>query len=217
MKKFLIAAAATSALLAAGAASAEGTFSYNIAATTDYVFRGISQTNEDPAIQGGIDYTNGIFYAGTWASNVDFGSKADYELDLYAGVKPTVGKFSFDLGVLYYAYPQEDDLNATELKAAVTYPLGAGTIGAAYYTNTDDMFDTSYGEVNVAYPITEKAVVSLAYGTQKFAAGGEYDTWNLGGTFGMTDKISLDLRYYNSSEDVKGMDERVVATIKAAF
>ncbi|MDC7681726.1 TorF family putative porin [Asticcacaulis sp. BYS171W] len=217
MKKFLTAAVAVSALLVAGAASAEGAVSYNIAVTSDYVFRGITQTDESPAIQGGIDYTNGIFYAGTWASNVDFGTKADYEVDLYAGIKPTAGKASFDFGVLYYAYPQEDDLNVTELKAAVSYPLGAGSIGATYYTNTDDTFDTYYAEVNAAYPITEKVSLSGAIGTQKFAFGGEYDTWNVGGSVALTDKFSVDLRYHDTSESIKGMDERFVVTLKAAF
>ena len=62
------------ALLAtAGTAMAEGEWSGNVAMTSDYTWRGVSQSNEDPAIQGGFDYANGLFYAGTWASNVDFG------------------------------------------------------------------------------------------------------------------------------------------------
>ena len=94
MKKTLLAAAALAALAFAGSASATtelagGTLSYNIGVTNDYVFRGLSQTDGDAALQGGVDYSRGLFYVGTWASNVSF---ADHELDLYAGVKPTLGK-----------------------------------------------------------------------------------------------------------------------------
>src|SRR5690606_18126498 len=107
MKKLLLAAVAATALMSAGVASAE--VSYNVALTSDYVFRGVSQSDESVALQAGVDYSKNIFYAGAWASTVDFGagSDADYEVDFYAGVKPTAGNFSFDFGVIYYAYPQE--------------------------------------------------------------------------------------------------------------
>lgn len=94
--------------------------SMNIGVTSDYVFRGISQSAEDPALQGGIDIGYGIFYAGAWASMIDFGKQSDYglasgqnvahtELDLYAGIKPTWGPLTFDLGVIYYMYPGAND------------------------------------------------------------------------------------------------------------
>ncbi|WP_140985316.1 TorF family putative porin [Asticcacaulis tiandongensis] len=226
MKKLLLAATAVTALFAAGAASAE--VSYNVALTSDYVFRGISQSDENVALQGGIDWNKDLFYAGAWASTVDFGTDADYEVDLYAGIKPTAGNFSFDFGVIYYAYPQEDDLNATELKAAVSYPMGAGSVGAAYYTNTDDTFDTYYAEINGAYPINDKFAVSGAFGTYEVADAGSYGTWNLGGSYNITDVFSVDVRYHDT--DFKRSDfglggsqaynltkERVAVTLKAAF
>lgn len=211
MKKFLIAAVAASALLVAGAASAEGSLSYNVAVTSDYVWRGVTQTDENAAIQGGIDYANGMFYAGAWASNVDFGGEADYELDLYAGIKPTAGDFTFDLGVIYYAYPQEDDINFTEIKAGVSYPLGKGTIGAAAYLNTDEDFE-DYFEVNAAYPLTEKLAISGAIGDY-----GTYNTWNVGGSYALTETFSVDVRYHDTDADTPWSDERVALTLKAAF
>ena len=65
---------------------------------------------EGPAIQGGFDATCGIFYAGVWASNLDFGGDAsgdiaNIEIDLYAGIKPKTGRITWDLGVIYYTYP----------------------------------------------------------------------------------------------------------------
>ena len=72
MKKILVAAVAISALFAGGAAMAQddaGHLSYNIAVTSNYVWRGVTQTDNNAALQGGIDYSKGMFYAGAWASN----------------------------------------------------------------------------------------------------------------------------------------------------
>ena len=215
MKNLLLAATAASAMLVAGAASAE--VSYNVALTSDYVFRGVSQSDENVALQAGIDWNKDIFYAGAWASNVDFGGDVDYEVDLYAGVKPTAGKFSFDFGVVHYAYPQDNNGNVTEAKAAVSYPVGAGTIGAAYYTDLDDSFDTYYVELNGAYPINDKWAVSGALGKQEYNWGFSYDTWNVGASYNITDVFSVDLRYHDTSENFNGYDERVAVTLKAAF
>lgn len=84
------------------------TYSFNLAGVSDYVFRGISQTDNDPTIQGGIDIGYGIFYAGWWASGVNFDAAANdakTEMDWYGGIRPTWGPVTFDLGVLYYTYP----------------------------------------------------------------------------------------------------------------
>ncbi|HEU0289159.1 MAG TPA: TorF family putative porin, partial [Burkholderiales bacterium] len=92
------------------------TFSANAALATEYVFRGFSQTAQGPAIQGGFDATCGIFYAGVWASNLDFGVVtvggpdqvvANIEIDAYAGVKFTTGKLAWDVGIIYYGYPNQ--------------------------------------------------------------------------------------------------------------
>src|SRR5512138_110851 len=102
--KLALVAAVGSLALAGAAHAADDTgpsFAFNIGANTDYVFRGFSQTDEDPSVFGGIDATIGLGYAGVWVSNVDFGNGTDAEFDLYAGVKPTMGPVSFDLGVIY--------------------------------------------------------------------------------------------------------------------
>ena len=86
--------------------------SANVALTTEYVFRGISQTKEGPAVQGGYELTCNIFYAGVWASNLDWGgtglfpgvpggnSVANIEMDWYLGIKPVTGHITWDLGVI---------------------------------------------------------------------------------------------------------------------
>ncbi|MEG1030097.1 MAG: TorF family putative porin, partial [Brevundimonas sp.] len=71
-------------------------FTFNAAIGTDYVFRGVSQTEGDPAISAGVDVTQGAFYGGAWAGNVAFAGDADTdaEIDLYAGVRPEFGGFN---------------------------------------------------------------------------------------------------------------------------
>ena len=84
----------------------------NLSLVSEYRYRGISQTDFRPAVQGGFDYahSNG-FYAGVWGSNISWladagaASGSSVELDLYAGFKNTVGEFSYDVGVLQYYYP----------------------------------------------------------------------------------------------------------------
>ena len=216
MKKMLLAATAIAALVAGSASATEfagGTISYNVAATSDYVFRGFTQTDGDPAIQGGIDYSHGLFYAGGWASNVDF---ADYELDLYAGIKPVYKDFTFDLGAVYYNY-NDDSLDSTEVKAAVSHPFYKGTIGAAYFYNVD-FDDTEYYEINGSYPLTSKLSVSGALGEQKLS-GVKYTTENLGLTYAITPVFSVDVRASDTNipEVIKPSAARLAVTLKAVF
>jgi uncharacterized protein (TIGR02001 family) len=123
--------------VAAPAAADEGrkfTYSFNVGATSDYVFRGISQSDNDPALQGGADIAWGILYAGVWASLIDFADAppADVEVDWYGGIKPTwnspLGTINMDFGVIYYSYPGANpdsvnlpDLNYVELKAGYSW------------------------------------------------------------------------------------------------
>ena len=98
------------------ATSAHAGTTGSVALTSDYVFRGVSQTDGKPALQGGIEFASeGGFYAGAWGSNVSWLSdlsttaapiSSSLELDVYGGYR---GKFSdavsYDVGLLYYAYP----------------------------------------------------------------------------------------------------------------
>ncbi len=110
------------------------TYNFNIGVTSDYVFRGISQSDNDPALQGGVDVAWGIIYAGIWASRVDFGDAppANAEVDWYGGIKPTwnspLGLMNLDFGAIYYSYPGADpaavglaDPNYWELKAGYSW------------------------------------------------------------------------------------------------
>lgn len=110
-KKTCIAAALTvlSSAVFAQASNADVEISANVAMQSDYRFRGWSQTDTSPAIQGGFDMEHSSgFYAGTWGSNVDFAKSM--ELDYYAGFVTELGEgVSLDLGYIYYDYPGSPD------------------------------------------------------------------------------------------------------------
>lgn len=228
MRTLKLALAATAASLCfAGAANAQDdsgpSFSFNIGANTEYVFRGISQTDEDPSVFGGVDATMGIGYAGVWVSNVDFGNGTDAEFDLYAGIKPTAGPVTFDLGVIYYGYidqPSGSNEDYWEGKVAASVPAGPATLGAAVYYSPEFFGKTGdawYYEVNAAVTIPDtKVSLSGALGRQDIEVGPGYTTWNAGIGYALTDHIGLDLRYWDTAKDKFGdiSEGRVVGGIK---
>lgn len=228
LKLALCAATASLAMAAAGSVMAEESFGFNVGVASDYVFRGVSQTDENPQLSAGWDYGNGIFYAGGWASNVDFGDGTDAEIDLYAGVKPTWGDVTFDFGAIYYGYvnaPGGADWNQLELKAAVSAPAGPFTVGAAaYYTPDYTGVDTDAGlylEGNISVSPAEKWTIGAAYGSQMVDTPlGDYDyqTWNAGVSYAFTDNLSADLRYHDGNLDCGSLcDARAVIGLKATF
>jgi uncharacterized protein (TIGR02001 family) len=112
-------------------------YTFNIGVVSDYRFRGISQKKEEPAIQGGVDFSYGIGYFGLWGSNIDFGDDslgrgiAPVEIDIYGGIKPVWGPVTFDLGLLYYAYPGARDTFAGGLAGSNEIDYFEGKIGAS--------------------------------------------------------------------------------------
>jgi uncharacterized protein (TIGR02001 family) len=222
----LLAAAATIAM--GGAALAEDAapaFSFNVGASSDYVFRGVSQTDENAQVYGGADVSYGMFYAGVWASNVDFLDSTDAEIDGYVGVKPTAGPVALDLGAIYYGYvdaPSGSDYGYWEFKAAGSLPAGPGTIGAALYYSPDffgSVDEALYYEINGSVPLADKLSLSGAFGHQSLEGPGDYTTWNVGMGYALNDHIGLDLRYHDTDEHSFGKlyDSRVVVGLKASF
>ncbi|HKR90122.1 MAG TPA: TorF family putative porin [Phenylobacterium sp.] len=223
--------AAVGALAFAGAAHADDAgrplgLVFNAGGATDYIFRGVSQTQNQPQVFAGADVTIGkIGYAGTWWSNIDFGDSADTEYDLYFGVKPTLGPVTFDFGAIRYGYLKDhNDWSYWEVKAAGSVPVGPATIGAAFYyspnTTGPGNINSYYYELNGSVPIpNSKFSVSGAVGYQQYEGPGDYTTWNLGVGYAVTDKIGLDFRYWDTNEHDFGKiyKARFVAGIKATF
>ena len=210
----------------AGAAQAQAApeVAFNISVVSDYVFRGASQTNEDPALQGGIDATfGGGFYAGTWASMVDFGDGTDAEVDLYGGYRTEAAGYALDFGVVGYLYVNEPgpaDYNFVEFKAAASRAIGPATLGAAVYYSPD-FFGAddaaTYLEANAAYAVADKWTVSGAVGHQWLDVNADYTTWNLGLAYALTDHLAVDVRYHDTDVDGPLTDDRFVVGLKAGF
>lgn len=229
LKVSLLAAAAS--LAVAGTAAAQDnpiSLSFNVGAATDYVYRGVSQTDEQGQIFAGMDATLGeMGYAGIWVSNVEFGNGTKAEYDLYAGVKPTLGPATLDVGVIYYGYTNQPtalpDQDFWEGKIAASMPAGPATVGAALFYSPEFFGETgeaTYVEVNGAMPIpNSKFTVSGALGHQSVVGPADYTTWNLGVGYALNDILGLDLRYWDTSEHDFGViyDSRVVLAIKASF
>ena len=117
------------ALVAATIAEARADVSSTIALSSDYDFRGITQTARDPAVSASLDWTNESgFYLGAWASNVDFGLESDFEVDALGGYRGKINDdTAYDIGAVYYSFwPDDDDVNFAELYAGLSYKAVSG-------------------------------------------------------------------------------------------
>lgn len=219
---------------------AQAEFSANVALTTDYVFRGISQTGEDPALQGGFDFKHASgFYAGVWGSNVKFTPAVDdatLETDLYAGFAGTLlgdSGLGWDVGAIYYAYPgSESDANLDywEAKVALTYAFKGvalePSVGlAAYYSPefTGETGDATYvvGSLNLALP--QDFGLSLHVGQQNIdeTVPDSYVEYGVGVSKQVAG-FGLALNYYGTNDDGEDLagklaDDRVVFSVSRSF
>jgi uncharacterized protein (TIGR02001 family) len=191
--KLLVAALASAFSMSALAedAAPASPFSTNVSLTTNYLYRGISQTGAKPAIQGGFDYAgaNGV-YVGAWGSSISWisdsgaATNAGLELDTYAGYKGTAGAVSYDVGFLRYNYPGTYAVGATkadtnEIYGAVTYSIVtvklSDSLGDTF--GTANAKGTTYFDVSATYPIPDTTyTLGAHYGKQKYKGAGN-DVW----------------------------------------
>ena len=171
------------AALTALPAVSHADLAFNVGAISDYRYRGISQSRLKPAVQGGIDYSNGGFYLGTWASSIkwikDAGGKANAEIDLYGGYKGDIVKDSltYDVGVLTYQYPK----NKLATKAETTEIYGALTYGPAtlkYSHSVSNLFgfadskSSGYVDLSASWEVGGGVALAPHVGYQKVAGTG---------------------------------------------
>ncbi|MEJ6593146.1 MAG: TorF family putative porin [Pseudomonadales bacterium] len=137
MNSRILSLAAAGLLLSTGTAQANE-WTANIAASNNYIWRGLTQSVNEVAVSGGIDFTadNG-FYAGTWVSNVSYAADDvySYEHDLYAGFSGEAGGISYDLGYLYFNYDEEAEFDFGEVYGSIGF--NAFTLGINILANTE--------------------------------------------------------------------------------
>ena len=174
MNNFVPSVVLISTIISSTAVMAE--VSANIGVTSNYIYRGVTQTTDGVAVSGGLDYAlESGFYAGTWASNVDFGPGSEaVEIDLYGGYSGEFGgELGYDVGYIYYAYPDLADSNFGEIYGSLSYQ--AFTAGINFTTNSEvsDTGTEAFVEGDIYYYIS---------------AGFELENdWSVGGTIGYTD------------------------------
>ena len=213
---------------------------FNAGAQSDYVFRGISQTNGHTSGFAGADVIyQKDWYVGAWTSNVDFSPSGDahtsQEYDVYGGWRPTLAGISFDLGYIYYGYrnqPRNIRESYAEGYLRGTRAFGPLTLGgtAAYSPNFPGIAKHAlYIEGNIAYVISAAWSASAAWGRQFESDATQlpdrdrqdfnYSTWNAGISYAINEHTLLDLRYWDTSQHAAGdiYQSRVVAAIKATF
>lgn len=209
LKKLTLAISAATTVTVSGFACAEtvnspiGDFdvSMNATLTTDYIYRGVSQTQGKGAIQGGLDvaHESGL-YVGTWASNVDFadakGNDANVEFDYYVGFTNNItDDISYDLGWIKYDYPSATAANFSEFYGSLS--AYGFTIGAAYsddftgFGSNGGNDSTLYSYIGYEYTLPYEIGLALQYANYDFkdaaffnSAGiqkeDSYNDWSVG-------------------------------------
>ncbi len=209
----------------AQAADAPFTFSGTAAITSDYVFRGYSQTQEDPAFQAGLTASHESgFFASVWGSNVDLGSDADVEVDLAVGFTNSVENLTYTVGGYYYTYPGSDgaaDFNYFEGGLDLAYAIDKVTLtGKIYYS--PEFYGAAGGDAwyfngGASVAVTETVSIYGNIGYQDLENGSNYKDYTAGVAVKL-EPFTLDVKYVDTS--VKGdtlADDRFVASLTYAF
>ncbi|KAF3981758.1 MAG: hypothetical protein HFP81_05230 [Methylococcales symbiont of Hymedesmia sp. n. MRB-2018] len=204
----------------------------SVALTTDYIWRGVSQTNNDPAIQGAFDlsHESGL-YLGAWGSNVEFGDgDTSMELDVYAGYTNATDlggilpfALDYDIGVLRYEYTGSPDSDFTELYfGASTSPLENLNLSYYYYygLKVDHTKPGEYSDMAMDYTLPESlgSITLLGhvgyYGQKDATLGDSYWDWKVGASKEIAG-YNIEIAYTETDESSYGNngDAKVVATI----
>jgi uncharacterized protein (TIGR02001 family) len=238
IKSGILAVAVLGAMaLPAYADDAKLTLSGSATMTTDYMFRSVSNTKEDPAVQPEFDLTYGMFYAYIWGSNTAFGD--GIEIDYGGGITPKWGGIDFNIAGLEYTYPSADNIDYFELRTSAAHTFDKLTVSIGNWwspnnfglnTQSDAIeFGASYafaGKLwNFFTPTISGAVGRQLYEHEDIVP--DYTYWNAGLTLGFMDHWSADVRYYDTdysqadcvinSGGTHNCDARVVGTVKATF
>jgi uncharacterized protein (TIGR02001 family) len=214
MKKLILAL-----MMAAGVTAAQAQVTGNLGLTSDYRFRGVSQTQNAPAVQGGIDYAHKSgFYVGNWNSSVSsevYTSGAGLESDLYAGYKKEIFKgITVDVGTYNYFYPRA----TTSAKTGSNFDTYEGFVGLGYkdiisakysqtlgngYFGTANARGTNYTQVDakLPVPIIKNLSAVAHYGRTNVANSSslDYNDVNAGFVYSLPQEYDLSVKYFTNT------------------
>ena len=215
----------------AAEAAPVNTVAYNVGLFSQYIFRGLTQTANKPAIQGGVDYTHASgFYLGTWASNVSWlGDAASYnsatgyknsslELDLYGGYRGAIKDVSYDVGLLQYVYPGTPNAGVpraetTEVYGALTYKWVTAKLSVAV---SDKVFGitnasgTYYADITANYPVTDTITATAHVGRQEYSGTNNdvnsYTDWKIGASKAFANGVTVGAYYTDTNAKVSSYE-----------
>jgi uncharacterized protein (TIGR02001 family) len=209
-------------------------FNARLTLTTDYVFRGVSQTDEEAAVQGGFEFEHDSgFFAGIWGSNVDFASRQAgqeprrLELDLYLGLERQLSSdWSGFLSLIRYDYPGAGpELDYAYNEAILGFRYREQLTASVAYTDRywgRDAQSFSY-EVLFRYPAPHHLdlVAGLGYSDLEDFFGESYTYWNLGISRTL-DRFTFDLSYFDTNSAARRIwgeraGDRLVFSITASL
>jgi len=187
------------------------------------VWRGVSQTSQNPAVFAAVNVSGHGFYAGAGTENVKFGGISQ-EYDLWGGYVANLGPAKLDVGFVRYGYVDAaKNIDTLEGKVALSGKMGKiSAHGAAYYTGNyfGSHRKALYGEVGASYPVMDKVTLSGALGRQQvYDTTASYTTWNLGLGYAVMKGVSLDLRYHDTDAATLGSigKSRVTGSFSVSF
>jgi uncharacterized protein (TIGR02001 family) len=222
------------ALISLSAGASAGELHGFLTAGTDYVFRGVSQSNEDPTLQGGLDYAQaGGFFAGLFAAGIDYPDipsvpdPGNFELDAYVGFsRPARGDFTWDVELIHYQFLESTA--QTDAYQELGFNLHYRDVARFGATASDDARrGGSSGwtvELELRRPIGRDFQLSGTLGRYAFARSDwrDYLYWDAG-VSSVVGPVTLDLRYFDTSDEAKTLAGsrltrgRVVASVSVGF
>lgn len=223
----------------AAAPAPDFTITGNAALSSDYRFRGISQTDKRPAFSGGFDlaHSSGA-YLGIWSSNIDsdFFFGGNLEIDIYGGYKGTIADVGYDLGVIYYYYPGSDRGGAERIENTEIY-VGAsyGPVSAKIYYPISDFFSTEdnfgggdaggsiYVDLSASHDLGGGFGLTGHVGYQKLKGAArlteisgnvtrDYIDWKLGVTYGFSNGFVASVAYIDTDRNYPGATGKKISS-----
>jgi uncharacterized protein (TIGR02001 family) len=205
MTKSVIAAA----VLAATSTAAMAEVSMNVGATSNYLWRGITQSEDGAAVSGGVDYSHesGI-YVGLWASSLGAGTISTYgsELDYYAGWAGEFSGVGVDVGYVSYTYPEmdSDEINADFGFSEVYLGASYSMFSAKYSYDSDN--ENSYIEAGADIPLPQDYTLGLHAGSYDMDVADDYTDYSVSlskGDITMTYSDMSENLIYNGTDNAR--------------
>lgn len=194
----------------------------NVGVSSNYIWRGMTQTKDNSQTSGGIDLSYDKLYFGSWASNVDFGDDASSEVDLNLGYTDSINDITYDLSYFYYLYPSSTaELNFQELVISLEYEIDALALGISHslvtkvedstakkldYTELSVSYDFGVLNINTSYGDYEETGTNYLVGVSK--------------TYELSDaSLDLSISYADFTHDTDSTkdEENVYASVTYSF